>query len=92
MDITEATKLIQEQATANGRQFSDELICISETLTTVPRNIYDAFVLFQNTINTYYSYSANRARVEQLARDFENLPTATKDKIYTKTFKNAKTY
>lgn len=92
MDIVEATKLIQEQATANGRQFSDELICISETATAVPSNIYDAFIVFHNAINTYYSYSANRARVEQLARDFENLPTAIKDKIYTKTFKNANTY
>jgi hypothetical protein len=91
MDMIEATKLIQEQATANGRPFAEELIYISETL-KAPSDIYDAFIVYQNVVNIYFSYGARKARIEQFARDFKWLSQDFKDQMYNDTFVDAKTY
>lgn len=91
MDMMQATKLIQDQATANGRPFAEELIYISETL-KAPSDIYDAFIVYQNAINRYYSYGARKARIEQFARDFKWLSQDFKDQMYNDTFVDAKTY
>jgi hypothetical protein len=91
MDMVEATKLIQEQATANGRPFAEELIYISETL-QASSDIYDAFIVYHSTINRYFSYSARKAQIEQFARDFKYLSQDFKDQMYNDTFVNAKTY
>lgn len=91
MDMIQATKLIQEQATANGRPFAEELIYISETL-KAPSDIYNAFIVYQDTVNRYFSYGAKKAQIEQLARDFKWLSQDVKDQIYNNSFVNANTY
>ncbi len=92
MDIVEATKLINERATVNGRSFAEELIYLSETAGKYPDNIYDAFILVQNTVNIYFSYGARKARIEQFARDFKWLSQDFKDQMYNDTFVDANTY
>lgn len=90
MNIVTATTLIQEQATAAGRSFVDQVIYMSENISTFNDELYKAFVVFHDSMNGYFSYSANKARVQQMARDFDNLDQVTKDRMYNKLPINAK--
>ena len=74
MDIIEATQIIQDSATANGRSFKDEIIYISENLRNIKNEeLYTAWTAWHNIANDYMSWGANKSRIQQLARDVKNL-------------------
>lgn len=73
MDIVTATKIIQDQATANGTSFDDEFWSIANNLKSCSKDVYDAWTIFHNAVNAYIIRGADRSRVENLAREVKRL-------------------
>ena len=73
MNIIEATKILHDSAEANGRKFSEEVINIGDNLKSVPDEIHTAWTVWHESANDYMSHSFNKARIEELARDYKDL-------------------
>ena len=69
VDILTATKIIQEQATANGNSFDDEFWNIANSLQHWPKDVYTAWSVFHNSVNEYFVRSEDRSRIQRLARE-----------------------
>jgi hypothetical protein len=69
MDIVTATKIIQDQATVNGNSFEDELWNISNNLKSCSQEVYDAWTELHIIVNEYFRRSADRSRIQRLARE-----------------------
>lgn len=73
MDIVTATKLIQDQATANGTSFDDEFWAIANDLRTCSQDINDAWSVVHNLVNEYFRRQADRDRIHDLAWQVKGL-------------------
>ena len=82
MNIVEATKILHDSAEANGRTFSEEVIYIGDNLKSVSDEIYMAWTVWHEPTNDYMSHSFEKARIEELARDYKNLSTEPESKKY----------
>ena len=67
MDMIAATKIIQDQATANGTSFDDEFWAIANNLRSCSDNVYDAWSVIHNSVNEYFRRQADRDRIHDLA-------------------------
>jgi|APGre2960657423_1045063.scaffolds.fasta_scaffold25213_1 hypothetical protein len=73
MDIITATKIIQDQAIANGTSFDDEFWSMSNNLKYLSKDVYDAWTVFHNVVNESFAREIDQSRIAQLARDVKKL-------------------